>query len=195
MVSCRALGSRWTSLSRFLLLLGLGFLCANLRLLAQFIRYLKIRSSALLTWPGRKPPFYGLLLVLGAVLALLIVYKLAVLRQHPIQVFGESMMLVYYAYALPLSLRIGRGFYQDGIWADGGFIPYSRIGGMSWREGEQVTLVMIYRMRAFARALVVPDRHYGAARRLLRDKIAAHDINFTDKALDLGGVDSDKEKV
>jgi hypothetical protein len=182
-------------LSRFLLLLGLGFLCANLRLLAQFIRYLKIRSSALLTWPGRKPPFYGLLLVLGAVLALLIVYKLAVLRQHPIQVFGESMMLVYYAYALPLSLRIGRGFYQDGIWADGGFIPYSRIGGMSWREGEQVTLVMIYRMRAFARALVVPDRYYGAARRLLRDKIAAHDINFTDKALDLGGVDNDKEKV
>jgi hypothetical protein len=182
-------------LSRFLLLLGLGFLCANLRLLAQFIRYLKIRSSALLTWPGRKPPFYGLLLVLGAVLALLIVYKLAVLRQHPIQVFGESMMLVYYAYALPLSLRIGRGFYQDGIWADGGFIPYSRIGGMSWREGEQVTLVMIYRMRAFARALVVPDRYYGAARRLLRDKIAAHDISFTGKALDLGGENSDREKV
>ena len=142
--------------SRLLLLLGVGFFCANLRLLSQFVRYLKIRSSALLTWPGRKPPFYGLLLVLGAVLALLIVYKLAVLRQHPIQVFGESMMLVYYAYALPLSLRIGRGFYQDGIWADGGFIPYSRIGGLSWREGEQVTLVMIYRMRAFARALVCP---------------------------------------
>ena len=145
------------TMSRVLLLLGVGFFCANMRLLAQFVRYLKIRSSALLTWPGRKPPFYGLLLVLGAVLALLIVYKLAVLRQHPIQVFGESMMLVYYAYALPLSLRIGRGFYQDGIWADGGFIPYSRIGGMSWREGEQVTLVMIYRMRTFARALVVPD--------------------------------------
>ena len=60
-------------------------------------------------------------------------------------------MLVYYGYALPLSLRIGRGFYEDGIWADGGFMPYSRIGGMTWREGEQVTLVMIYRMRAFAR--------------------------------------------
>ncbi len=45
---------------------------------------------------------------------------------------------------------------------------------------------MIYRMRAFARALVVPERYYGAARRLLRDKIAAHDIHFTGKALDLG---------
>lgn len=180
--------------SRLLLLLGVGFLYANLRLLVQFVRYLKIRSSALLTWPGRKPPFYGLLLALGAVMAVLIVYKLAVLRRHPIQVFGESMMLVYYAYALPLSLRIGRGFYEDGIWADGGFIPYSRIGGMSWREGEQVTLVMIYRMRAFARALVVPDRYYAAARRLLHDKIAAHDIHFTGKALDLG-VGDDKGKV
>jgi hypothetical protein len=174
------------ALSRLLLLLGLGFLCANLRLFAQFVRFLRIRSSALLTWPGRRPPFYGLLLVLGAVFALLIVYKLAILRQHPIQVFGESMMLVYYAYALPLSLRIGRGFYQDGIWADGGFIPYSSIGGLSWREGDQITLVMIYRMRAFARRLVVPRSYYAAARRLLRDKIATHDIHFTGKALDLG---------
>jgi hypothetical protein len=178
--------------SRVLLVLGVGFFCANLRLFAQFIRFLKIRSTALLTWPGRRPPFYGLLLVLGAVLALLIVYKLAVLHQHPIQVFGESMMLVYYAYALPLSLRIGRGFYEDGIWADGGYIPYSRIGGMSWREGAEVKLVLIYRMRAFARALVVPDRYYGAARRLLRDKIATHDIHFTGKALDLGEEDAGK---
>ena len=128
------------------------------------------------------------------VATLLIVYKLAVLRQHPIQVFGESMMLLYYAYALPLSSRIGRGFYEEGIWADGGFIPYSRIGGLSWREGEQLRLVMIYRMRAFARALVVPERYYGAARRLLRDKIAAHDIQFTDKALNLG-VEDDASKV
>jgi hypothetical protein len=174
------------TLSRFLLLLGVGFFCANLRLLVQFVRFLKLRSSALLTWPGRRPPFYPLLLGIGAVLALLIVYKLAIQRQHPIHVFGESMMLVYYGYALPLSLRIGRGFYQDGIWADGGFIPYSSIGGLSWREGEQITLVMIYRMRTFARRLVVPDRYYAAARRLLRDKIAAHDIHFTGKALDLG---------
>jgi len=41
-------------------------------------------------------------------------------------------------------------------------------------------------MRAFARRLVVPHSHYGAARRLLRDKIAAHDIHFTGKTLDLG---------
>ncbi len=169
-----------------LLILGLGFLVANLRLTLQLVRYLRMRSTAILTWPGRKPPMYALLLVLGAVLAVLIVYKLAVLRFRPIDVFGETMMLVYYGWLFPWSLKIGRGFYADGIWADTGYIPYSRIGGLSWREGEQLTLVMIYRMRAFARRLVVPERFYGAARRVLRDKIAAHDIHFTGKSLDLG---------
>jgi hypothetical protein len=173
-------------LPKVLYLFGFGFLVANLRLLFQFVRFLKIRSSALLIWPGRRPPFYGLLLVLGAVLAFLIIYKLTILRQHPVQVFGETMMLIYYCYALPLSLRIGRGFYQDGIWADGGFMPYSHIGGLTWREDDKITLVLMHRMRAFARQLVVPLPYYGAARRLLRDKIAAHDIHFTGKSLDLG---------
>ena len=173
-------------LPRFLFVLGIGFLAANLRLAWQFIRFLKLRSTALLTWPGRKPPFYPLLLVLGAVLSVLIVYKLAFLRQHPTQVFGETMMLVYYGYAIPLSLKIGRGFYEDGIWSEGGFVPYSSIGGLSWRDEEQPTLVMSYRWKTLAQRLVVPDRYYGAARRLLRDKIAAHDIHFTGKTLDLG---------
>ena len=85
-----------------------------------------------------------------------------------------------------MSLRIGRGFYEDGIWADGGFMPYSHIGGLTWREDDTVTLVLMHRMRQFARQLTVPHPYYGAARRLLRDKIAAHDIHFTGKSLDLG---------
>jgi hypothetical protein len=175
-------------LPRVLFVLGLGFLVADLRLLLQFIHFRRLRRTALLVWPGRKPPFYRLLLILGATLSVLIAYKLAVLRLHPSQVFGETMMLVYYGYAVPLSLRIGHGFYQDGIWADAGFIPYARIGGLSWREGpgEQVTLVLIYRLKAFALRLTVPHVHYGAARRLLRDKIGSHDIHFTGKPLDLG---------
>ena len=139
-----------------------------------------MRSSALLTWPGRRPPFYRLLLVLGAVLALLIVYKLAVLHQHPIQVFGETMMLVYYGYALPLSLRIGRGFYEDGIWADGGLHARTRnIGGLTWREGEQVTLVLMLphaRVRARAgRAGALLRRGAPAAAR--QDRRARHPLH------------------
>ena len=173
-------------LSRLLFILGVGFLLANLRLFFQFVRFLRLKSSAVLIWPGKRPPFYPLLLALGAILSVLIIYKLAFLRMHPTRVFGESMMLVYYGYAMPLHLKIGRGFYEDGIWSDAGFVKYSSIGGLAWREGEELTLVLIDRMRAFGRKLIVPESCYGAARRVLRDKIAAHDIHFTGKSLDLG---------
>lgn len=173
-------------LFQLLFVLGVGFFIADLRVLLQFVRFRRLRASAVLTWPPRPPPFYGLLFALAAVLSVLIIYKLVVLELALVDVFGETMMLVYYGYAVPLSLTIGRGFYEDGIWSDSGFIPYSRIGGMTWREGDRLTLVLIYRMRAFARRLDVPETFYGAARRVLRDKIAAHDIHFTGKSLDLG---------
>ena len=173
-------------LGKLLFLLGVGFLVANVRLLFQFIRFIRLKSSAVLIWPGRRPPFYGLLLVIGAVLSLLIVYKLAFLRVHPSRVFGETMMLVYYVYAMPLSQKIRRGLYADGIWTESGFMPYSAIGGLTWREGPPIRLVLMYRWRTFARHVVVPEPSYGEARRVLRDKIAAHDIHFTGKTLDLG---------
>ena len=169
-----------------LYILGAGFLVLNARLFYQFVLFRRLRPSALLTWPGPRPPLYTLFLGVGALLGLLIIYKLAVLRLHPVNVFGEAMMLVYYIYALPLSLRIGRGFYEDGIWTEAGFMPYHTIGGITWREDDQITLVLMSRLRAIARRLVVPHRYYGAARRLLRDKIAAHDIDFAGKTLDLG---------
>ena len=178
------------------LLAGIGFffLVVNLQVLWHFVRFRRIRRSALLTWPGRTPPLYRLFLVACALLAVVIVWKLAVLHRPPTEVFGESMMLVYYSYAQPLSMKIGRGFYEEGIWAEGGFVPYSKIGGLMWREGEQLTLVMMYRMRNFAKSLVVPEPYYGAARRLLRDKIKDHDIHFTGKTLDLG-VHDDRDDV
>lgn len=169
-----------------LYVLGLGFLALNLRLFWQFARYRRLRQSALLIWPGPRPPLYTLFLAVGALLGLLIIYKLVVLKLNPVNVFGESMMLVYYVYALPLSLRIGRGFYEDGIWTEAGFMPYHTIGGITWREEGQITLVVMSRLRAIARRLIVPERYYGAARRLLRDKIAAHTIDFAGKTLDLG---------
>jgi hypothetical protein len=87
---------------------------------------------------------------------------------------------------VPLSRRIGRGFYADGIWAENGFMPYQQIGGIAWREDGQVTLLLVSRLKQIARPLVVPTPYYGAVRRLLRDKIAAHDIQFSGGGLDLG---------
>jgi hypothetical protein len=170
-----------------LLLLGVGFLVANARLVLQYVRFLRRRRGALLIWPGPKPPYYGMALAIGVTLGLLIFYKLIVLRQYP---FGEIMMFVYYAYLMPLSTRIGRGFYEDGIWADTSFIPYHDVGGISWREGErQITLIVISRLRKLARRLNVPGDKYGAARRLLRDKIGEHAIRFTGTGRDLGSRD------
>jgi hypothetical protein len=173
-------------LPRILFVLGCGFLVANLLLLAQFVRYLRRRRSALLTWPGPRPKYYGLLLAIGVTLGCLVFFKLVFQLRPPRQLFGEAMMFVYYGYALPLSRRIGRGFYEDGIWSETGFMPYWQIGGIAWREGPEITLILISRIRNLARRLVVPGTHYAAARRLLRDKIQAHDIDFTGTGLDLG---------
>ena len=176
-------------LARILFFLGVGFLVANLRIFFDGLRFLRRRSSALLTWPGRRPPYYGLLLAIGVCMGALIFYKLVFLRRPPVQLFGETMMFLYYGYAMPLSRRIGRGFYQDGIWSEGGFVPYYQIGAIAWREGEEITLVLVSRLRSLARRLVVPGSHYAAARRLLRDKIAAHDIQLTATGLVLGSHD------
>jgi len=173
-------------LTRILYLVGAGFLVLNLYIGYQYLKFRRQQGSALLTWDPPRPPFYRFFLWVGALLGVEIVYKLAVLRLPPHYVFGESMLLVYYVYALPLSQKIQRGFYEDGIWTDGAFIPYGNIGGLTWREGERITLVLLQRWRNFARRLTVPQPLYGEARRVLRDKIAAHDIHFTGKTLDLG---------
>src|SRR5215207_10311759 len=91
---------------RLLFVLGLGFLAANLKVTADLLQYQWRKRSALLTWQSPKPRYYGLNLALGVVLGLLIAYKLLVLRRQPDQLFGETMMFVYYGYAFPLSARI-----------------------------------------------------------------------------------------
>ena len=178
-------------LTGVLLVLGVGFLTANVKLAYDYLRYLRRRRSALLTWRARKPPQYAFALGLGVALGLLVIAKLVLLRR---QAFGESMMFLYYAYFFPMSLTIGRGFYEDGIWAETAFIPYNEVSGISWREGEhQVTLIVISRLRSLARRLIVPGDKYGAARRLLRDKIGEHAIHFSGTGLDLGDRDERDE--
>jgi hypothetical protein len=176
-------------LPRVLFLLGVGFLVANLRVFVDGVRFLRRRSSALVTWPGPRPPYYGLLLAMGVGLGLLLFYKLVFLRRSPLRLFGESMMFLYYGYTLPLSRRIKRGFYADGIWAETGFVPYGQIGAIAWREGEDITLLIVNRIKNLARRLVVPAAHYAAARRLLRDKIAAHEIQLMSTGVVLGSHD------
>jgi hypothetical protein len=174
------------------LVLGAGFLVANTRLTIEYLRYMKRRSGALLTWRGPKPPYYVMQLAIGVFLGVILIYNVG--RMYRLyegfrvdsRIFGQAMMFLYYAYLFPLTRSITRGFYQDGIWADSAFMPYNEIGGISWREGEHdVTMIITSRLRNLARRLIVPGNHYAAARRLLRDKIAKHDIHFSGTGLDL----------
>ena len=166
--------------------LGIGFLIANLCIFWQFFYYLRLRSTALVTWPREKPQFYGWLLAFGVVAGVLGFINLVIQQRPPTQALGEGMMFVYYAYALPLKQRIGQGLYASGIWCDRGFVAYQAIGGLSWREDSKITLMIINRVRRLALSLAVPQIHYGEVRRLLRDKIETHDIAFSGKTFDLG---------
>jgi hypothetical protein len=157
--------------------------------MASFARYARLRGTAVLTWPPPNAGSYTPFALMAFVLALLILVKVGVERRPPLDVFGESMMLLYFGALVPLTRRIERGFYAQGLWLDDGFLPYGRIDGLSWREGERLTLVAVPRGRQIARRLAVPQRHYGQARRLLRDLIAAHQIRFHGD-LDLGGHDA-----
>jgi hypothetical protein len=176
-------------LPQVLFLFGIGFFVANLKALADIVRFRMRKASALLVWQNPKPRYYGFALGLGAVLGALVVYKIFYQDRVPGQVFGEVMMFLYYGYAFPMSTRISRGFYQDGVLLDSGFMRWGDISAVSWKEGERVTLVVISHFKSIARRLEVPGELYGQARRVLRDKVTAHDIHIGGAGLDLGSRD------
>ena len=64
-----------TLLGQILLLFGVGFLIANIRLGLELLRWTRRRRGALLVWPGPKPPFFALSLGIGVMLGLLILLK------------------------------------------------------------------------------------------------------------------------
>ena len=177
------------ALQLILFLFGVGFLAANIKVITDLLRYQARKRSALLVWEGRKPPFYGFSLLLGVILGLLFAFKLVVQHRPLYQLFGEAMMFVYYGYTFPLHTRIARGFYRDGVWSDTGFLKWGQISAVSWKEEKGVTLVLISHLRTIARRLEVPGNLYGEARRVLRERIKAHDIHIGGAGLDLGSRD------
>ena len=175
--------------SQLLFLFGIGFLAANLKVVGDLLQYLRRRRRALLVWPAAKPRYYGFILAVGVTQGLLLLYNLFIARRAVDQQFGLFMMFLYYGYLVPLSTRIARGFYEDGVWSDTGFMRWSRISAVSWREEPQLTLILISRLANIARRLVIPGHLYGQARRLLLDRIKTHDIHIGGTGLDLGSRD------
>jgi hypothetical protein len=169
---------------RALVVLGVGFLVANLKVIADLIKYRQRRQKALLTWQGERPAYYRLNILLAVTLGLLLAAKLV--RKEPDRAFGEAMMFVYYGCLFPLSTRIARGFYGDGVWSDSGFMRWAQISAISWKEEGRITLILISHFRNIARRLEVPGNLYGEARRVLREKVREHALRMGGSGLDLG---------
>ncbi len=173
--------------SAILFLFGIGFLAANILLIVDLVRYQLRRRTALLVWPGATPRYHGFNLALGVACGVLIAVKVFYLERPLQQLFGEGMMFVYYGYTYPLTTRIARGFYRDGIWSDNGFVRWANISSVSWKEaGGHATLLLVSHGKRAVRHLGVPGPLYGEARRVLLDRIKAHDIHIGGTGLDLG---------
>jgi hypothetical protein len=177
-------------LQQLLFLFGVGFFAANVKVGTDLLRYQRRKRTALLIWQNPKPRYYHFSVALGAVLVCLFAFKLFVQHRELRTLLGEAMMSVYYVFAVPLSSRIARGFYQDGVWSDTGFMPWSQISAVSWKEEGGITLlILVSHLRSIARHVQVPGHLYGQARRLLRDKVRAHDLHIGGTGLDLGSRD------
>ena len=160
---------------QILLALGVLFVIVNVRVGSQVLSWWRRRARAVVVWPSPKPPFYAINLAIGVLLGLLLFVSAYLLRPTA-SLFGIAMMFVYYGYLLPLSTRIKRGLYEEGIWTDSGFMRYADIGGLAWKGSD--TLVLASRQKTMARRLSVPGVHLGEVRHFLREKIGAHDIEF-----------------
>lgn len=163
------------AMRQILLALGVLFVAVNLRVGWQIASWWRKRRDAVLVWPAPKPPFYAINLAIGVLLGILL-FVTAYLLRPTASHFGVAMMFIYYGYLLPLSTRIKRGLYADGVWTDSGFMRYREIGGLTWSNGD--TLVLASRRKTLARRLRVPGAHIGEVRHVLRDRIGAHDIEF-----------------
>jgi len=146
--------------------------------------FLKVRPTALLTWPVRRPPHFPLQLALGVVAAALAVINGTMKRPFH-HVYSQGVMAVYFIVMVPLSARIQLGLYRDGVWADAGFLPYEKIARMAFREGPEIVLVLVPRGRSGPFRLPVPSSEYGAVRKILEEKIRSRVVNVEKAILGL----------
>lgn len=176
-------------------LLGLSFIALaalfaiwNSVSVLQYLSYRRIARTAELTWPPSKPWFYNLCLGIGFFMVSLTAISIFMLDRPLLTVVAQALMALYYTVLFPLSFRIRRGLYASGIWAEGGFVPYSRIRALSWLEKPE--LVLVVRTESgitgggYAR-LLVPGELYGQARRILAGHIEDRSLSVGKSILGL----------
>jgi hypothetical protein len=140
--------------------------------LAGYIRFLRVRPTALLTWPSPRPAQMRYLTVLGVLGAALAVVH-AWLHRPVHHVMGLGLMAVYFLGLVPLARRIRLGLYRDGVWAHRGFLPWTDVGRIAFVETPQVVLLLQPHRGGPSFKLPVPAEEYGAVRKVLEEKARA----------------------
>jgi hypothetical protein len=154
--------------------------------LLRYLRFRRVRRTALLTWPERPSARLPLLVALGLLAA-----GVAVLNggmQRPLShVLSQAVMASYFLLMTPLLARIQPGLYRDGVWAEGGFLPYAEIGRLAFFETPEIMLVLLPKggWRGVFK-LLVPPNEYPAVRRLLEEQIRARVLRIEEGILGLG---------
>jgi hypothetical protein len=151
---------------------------------AVYLLFLKVRPTALLTWPARRPAQFVFMLALGLVAAAVAVLNSTLGRPFH-HVYSQGVMAVYFMVMVPLSARIPVGLYRDGVWADAGFLRYDKIARMAFRETPEIVLVLVPRGRPGLFRLPVPSSRYDAVRTILEEKIRERVVNVEKAILGL----------
>jgi hypothetical protein len=158
-----------TIVSLGLLALGVYFTVQLIRGLWGYQRYRRVRPTAVATWAAPRQAQTVWLVALGVVgggLALLNAWL-----QRPLyHVYGLAVMGAYFLVMVPLATRIRLGLYEEGIWADAGFIRWEEIGRIAFVETPEILVLIIPHRGRGSFRLPVPPTEYGGVRKLLAEK-------------------------
>jgi hypothetical protein len=173
-----------TILTTGLLALGVYFSFFLARGLVLYLRFRRLRPTALVTWAAPRPPHLRALLALGVVSGL--VTALNSFMGRPLHhVVPQGLMSLYFLTMVPLLAGIPLGLYRDGIWAEAGFLSWQEIGRMTFRETPEIVLILLPRSGSRSFRLPVPRGEYGAVRKTLEEKARERVLNVEQGMLGL----------
>jgi hypothetical protein len=156
-----------------------------LRDFLRYARFRRLRDSAIVTWPSPRPSRFPWHLALGGLAAFAAALNGFLPQQHEFhKIYSQLAIAFYFIAVTPLLARIPQGFYSEGIWAEHGFLPYSRIRRLAFHEGSEVVLLLMPQEGGAFR-LRVPPQEYGAVRRVLGDMIRSRSLNLEGSLLGL----------
>jgi hypothetical protein len=149
--------------------LGIYFAVQLCRGLLAYRRYVRLSSTAIVTWPAPRPPLAAWLLALGVLGAATAVVN-AWMRRPLHHVLGLALMAAYFLVMVPLALRMRQGVYRDGVWADRGFLAWGEVARIAFVETPRIVLLLQPRRGGASFRLSVPPDEYGTVRKLLDEK-------------------------